>query len=74
MIAPDELVVTEKLFKVACVLLAAEELKRENKITGGPEVLDFEALRRIERIGREKGFSKPSSDEIPAIISALENA
>ena len=62
----DKMVIDRDVFVAANFFLAADELKKEGLVSGGPDI-NKGLLLAIVKLGRNMGFDEPSKDEIKSI-------
>lgn len=62
--------VTRNSYIGAVVLVAAEELKSQGLIAGGP-LVDLEAAKALKAEGEARGYEPPSIEEMQGFLAAL---
>ena len=62
----DKIVIDRDVFVAANFFLAADELKKEGLVSGGPDI-NKGLLLAIVKLGKSMGFDEPSKDEIKSI-------
>jgi hypothetical protein len=63
--------VTVSVYHAALHFVTVEKLKRMGLIRGGPEVIDFNAVEEIVRLGEAAGYPKPTAEQMQSMIDAI---